>query len=239
MKKSTLAILAGGMLSGLFSVIQVNAQYCATYPYTCADWTPSGPKVITAGQSVTFTEAGISLCSDCGAGTWTKGSSFTDYCWTFNGGTPATANGPGPHTIQYNADGSFDVALRITYYYAKGQLLQMCSDYYTLKPGQITVHLPTGEQLTASGKSGFDITSIFPNPAQGAMECVIDAAVAGNNEIAVFDILGRSVLVQPTELLQGENHIRLNLTGLSSGMYYALVRDISGKYVARTPFAVE
>jgi PKD repeat protein len=55
------------------------------------------PLTIMQGHSVTFTDL-----STCGATTW---------LWSFEGGNPATANGPGPHSVFYDTPGTYDVTL--------------------------------------------------------------------------------------------------------------------------------
>ena len=58
------------------------------------------PTTVIAGNTVTFTDN-----SSCVPTTWN---------WTFPGGTPGTATGPGPHTITYNTGGTYDVTLFIS-----------------------------------------------------------------------------------------------------------------------------
>ncbi|MCD4791454.1 MAG: PKD domain-containing protein, partial [Bacteroidales bacterium] len=64
-----------------------------------ADFTGT-PTSVIAGNTVTFTDNSI-----CIPTTWN---------WTFPGGTPGTATGPGPHTITYNTGGTYDVTLFIS-----------------------------------------------------------------------------------------------------------------------------
>ncbi|PKP17394.1 MAG: hypothetical protein CVU05_15595, partial [Bacteroidetes bacterium HGW-Bacteroidetes-21] len=59
------------------------------------------PTTVTAGQSVTFTNT-------------STGGTPTSWNWTFEGGSPATATGVGPHVITYNTPGTYDVTLVIS-----------------------------------------------------------------------------------------------------------------------------
>ncbi|MEZ5195906.1 MAG: PKD domain-containing protein [Bacteroidales bacterium] len=61
-----------------------------------ADFSGS-PTTVVVGNTVTFTDN--SACSP------------TSWSWSFPGGTPATASGPGPHTITYNTLGTYNVSL--------------------------------------------------------------------------------------------------------------------------------
>ncbi len=58
------------------------------------------PTTVVVGNTVTFTDN--SSCSP------------TDWSWTFTGGTPSTATGPGPHVITYNTIGTYNVSLTVT-----------------------------------------------------------------------------------------------------------------------------
>ncbi|MBI2281135.1 MAG: VCBS repeat-containing protein, partial [Bacteroidetes bacterium] len=65
-----------------------------------ASFTPSAT-TICAGDSITFTD------NSTGAG-------ITSWNWTFNGGTPATANSQGSHTIGFNTAGTYNINLQIS-----------------------------------------------------------------------------------------------------------------------------
>ena len=55
---------------------------------------------ICEGDSITFT--------DNSAGT------ITSWNWTFNGGTPASANTQGAHTVTFNSSGTFNITLQVS-----------------------------------------------------------------------------------------------------------------------------
>ena len=57
---------------------------------------------ICVGNQITFTDQS------------TGGTPPYAYSWTFNGGTPGTANTAGPHAIQFNQSGNYTVSLTIT-----------------------------------------------------------------------------------------------------------------------------
>ncbi|MCF8368843.1 MAG: PKD domain-containing protein [Bacteroidales bacterium] len=64
-----------------------------------ADFSGS-PTSVVVGNSVTFTDN-----SSCSPSSWS---------WTFAGGTPGSATGPGPHTIAYNTIGTYNVSLTVS-----------------------------------------------------------------------------------------------------------------------------
>lgn len=98
---------------------------------------------ICQGQTITYTDASSA-----------SGTTITSWDWTFNSGTPSSANTQGPHSITYNTAGTFDVTLVV----GDGTL----SDTKTI---QVTVNsaptvtataspsttLCTGDQLTLTG----------------------------------------------------------------------------------------
>lgn len=56
---------------------------------------------VCAGQSIIFNDASTGTNID----TWT---------WSFGGGTPGTANTPGPHNVTFNTPGTFNVWLQVS-----------------------------------------------------------------------------------------------------------------------------
>jgi hypothetical protein len=59
-----------------------------------------------------------------------------------------------------------------------------------------------------------------PNPAQGEVKISFDLSETSDAQFAVFDMLGRLVSFTEMERLSvGRNEVRLNLAGISSGLY--------------------
>jgi gliding motility-associated-like protein len=65
-----------------------------------ASYAPSAT-VICLGDSITFTDN-------------STGMNISSWNWIFNGGTPNNMNTQGPHTVQYNTPGTYNVILQIT-----------------------------------------------------------------------------------------------------------------------------
>lgn len=99
-----------------------------------ADFTGT-PLAICSGSTVTYTDLS------------TAGSNWS---WTFTGGTPATATGPGPHVVTYNTPGTFNTSLVVTNAYG--------SDTET-KNNYVNVVSSTGFALPVS--QGF-VSTTFP-----------------------------------------------------------------------------
>ena len=78
----------------------LGTNLCNT-PVLTADFTPDVLSQINTGQTITFVDASE---GPNGVTTWD---------WTFEGGTPATANTQGPHIITYNTQGTYNVSLTV------------------------------------------------------------------------------------------------------------------------------
>ena len=81
------------------NVISLNGLYCNQSAVVTAAFNSSETNVCL-NSSVTFS----SLSS----------GEISSYQWQFNGGTPSSANGPGPHTINYSSPGNYDVSLSVS-----------------------------------------------------------------------------------------------------------------------------
>ncbi len=123
-----------------------------TPPELTADFTPNTPTItIDAGETVTFTDAS------------TGPSEITSWTWTFQGGTPASANTGGPHTISYNTPGTFNVSLTVQD--ANGQTdtksvtaLVEVEDHLNANFNANITYVPIGDAVT------FTDISNAPNP---------------------------------------------------------------------------
>jgi len=79
---------------------------------TLDGYDPTAPTVLTANFIGNPTN--VQLGNPVMFTNWSSGpNTIIDYQWTFEGGTPGTASGPGPHNIIYNTIGSFDVTLEV------------------------------------------------------------------------------------------------------------------------------
>jgi gliding motility-associated-like protein len=65
-----------------------------------ASFNPSA-LTICEGDSITFTDN-------------STGNNISAWSWTFNGGTPASSNTQGPHTIGFNTSGNYNIVLQVT-----------------------------------------------------------------------------------------------------------------------------
>jgi len=98
---------------------------------------------ICQGQTITFTDASTA-----------SGTTINSWNWTFNSGTPSTANTQGPHTITYSSAGTFDVTLVV----GDGTLSDTKTTQVTVNAAPTvtatanpSTTLCTGDQVTLTG----------------------------------------------------------------------------------------
>ncbi|MGE0561785.1 MAG: PKD domain-containing protein, partial [Flavobacteriales bacterium] len=80
-------------------MITVDASNCIQQPPTASFTTSSN--TICIGENITFTDN-------------STGTNINSWNWTFNGGTPNTANTQGAHTVTFNTAGTFNITLQVT-----------------------------------------------------------------------------------------------------------------------------
>lgn len=105
-----------------------------------------------------------------------------------------------------------------------------------VSPNAVPAHLAKGATLGPCGeKSGFfdDISNvltfscdIYPNPSDGKVSLDITMVEKGDISIDVKDMLGRSIIKRTQSLGEGTNHLEMDLTFLSKGLY--VVEIIAG-----------
>ncbi len=90
--------IVGGSVSGCDSLVTLNLTInSCTLP--TASFTTS-TNTICAGGSITFVDNSI-------------GAGINSWTWTFDGGTPATANTQGAHTVVFSVTGTFNITLQV------------------------------------------------------------------------------------------------------------------------------
>jgi PKD repeat protein len=155
------------------------------------------PTSVAVGSTVTFTNASYGPYP------------ITSYSWTFEGGTPGTATGQGPHTITYNTPGIYDVSLTVgdgsstdsevksnyisASYSSSGTYVagDIPTDFgfQTLPgsstcPGSLTVNIPAGATITSVDVQ-YQMTgqnSGYMSEQRSQLRCI---STGGTNEVAL------------------------------------------------------
>ncbi len=86
-------------------------------------------------------------------------------------------------------------------------------------------------------ETGFHVRPPYPNPSSGSITLPFGLARSGPVTVAVFDVLGRSVVRSVEALSAGSHEARLDLGGVSPGVYYARLEQ-AGRGVTAPPIVV-
>jgi hypothetical protein len=83
---------------------------------------------------------------------------------------------------------------------------------------------PAAELNANSSESDVVIANVFPNPTNGKLNVILEAADAQNAQLRICDITGRTVLQHNATCVSGSNTFILDMETLPNG-YYLLVID--------------
>ena len=95
------------------------------------------------------------------------------------------------------------------------------SEIFTFRPGSENV-----------GEYGQKVLSLYPNPTQGMLH--LNADLQGRTEVKVLDLNGRAL---KHYVVNGLNALRLNVSDLSSGVYFISVSNEGSTMVSK--FVIE
>ena len=80
-------------------------------------------------------------------------------------------------------------------------------------------------ELAANSLSSFEL---FPNPATDATVLKVNSQKAMDVKVIVFNALGAIVSEKPVAIIEGKNKIEINVSDLSSGVYFAQIKMANG-----------
>lgn len=163
-----------------------------------ADFTAS-ETTTCVGRVVTFTD--------------TSSNKPTGWSWTFDGGTPGTANTKTVNVV-YSTPGSYKVTLQVVNYNG--------SDTVT-RPGYITV-LSDCSTLGTSAATTRPKIQLYPNPTRNILYLKAPDNVL---QIEVYDASGRKLMEAKPNLKEAQ----LNLQRLNAGIYLVKTRTLTGEQV--------
>ena len=75
-------------------------------------------------------------------------------------------------------------------------------------------------RIKGAKADALSITSMYPNPAKGHVNMVIESPVAERITLVVTDLSGEVVMQQAAQVNTGENQLRLGVSGLAAGSYF-------------------
>ena len=106
------------------------------------------------------------------------------------------------------------------------------SPYSPYKPYSTIACLREGSDLS----SNTDFT-LYPNPNNGNFSLTFEGVSGADGQVSVLDLNGKTIANQSFTATEGENTIRMNLEGVTSGIY--LVRFQAGDVVKTQKIVVE
>jgi predicted outer membrane repeat protein len=72
-----------------------------------------------------------------------------------------------------------------------------------------------------------------PNPSEGNVTLKLDESLMGNYHCTVKDVAGKIVFTTEIELISGQNNHQLNLSGLSSGIYFVSINNETNSSIGK------
>ncbi len=127
------------------------------------------------------------------------------YEWDFNEGEIISGSGQGPYHVAWKSSGQKNITLRV--------MLNNCVAETSIATEIIsTVHIPTNILSP--------LVSNYPNPVKSNLTLIFNES-AGGKTISLFDVYGHIVFEKQTE----EIRLNLNLSKITSGVYYLRVQD--------------
>ena len=86
-----------------------------------------------------------------------------------------------------------------------------------------TINVPLSETVVSG------IVGVYPNPTGGLLNVILQSTAVYNTDIRIFDVLGKSILNNNTNLVRGINNLQFNFDDLASGTYILQFADNKGK----------
>lgn len=75
--------------------------------------------------------------------------------------------------------------------------------------------------------------SVYPNPASDLVYVSLSSGAAEKTTIVITDVLGKVVISQNTNLVNGDNNVEVNVSALNSGVYFITSNSGSDKVTKR------
>ncbi len=103
-----------------------------------------------------------------------------------------------------------------------------------LAPGSYSINLladdttPCPVSAVSESFKGLMSMDVMPNPASGEATLEISSIFAGNFELRVLDLLGRTVHQEKVEVLAGKQRLKINCAEFSEGMHLVFLSNQEG-----------
>ena len=158
-----------------------------------------------------FTDAGENVVTT--NSTAAVSASFTVPASALNGTTRMRVQ------MQYNAYPSSSCA---TYTYGEVE------DYSVVISGN--AQRPMAESTVPVS---FNNLNLYPNPSQGIVNISFDAVSTANVSMRISDLVGKIILTEQLQVIEGTNKFSVDLTPYSKGIYFMELNDESSRTIQR------
>ena len=153
-----------------------------------------------------------------------NGLTYTGYLWNFGDGTTSTDQFP---THDYAVHGHYTICLTVY------DSANNCSDTYC---DSSSVH----KIKSSGGMSSFSVKnttnsiqtnenystiSAYPNPATDVVTVNIHSKEGSSVYLQLYDVFGKLIMNQKSNIVKGKNLINLNISELPSGVYFINITD--------------
>jgi hypothetical protein len=212
---SIVASFPSTYLSGSVSVIPSNACGSGNARSKIVKTVPAAPGVISGTAEVCPNSNGnpfnVNPVPNASTYRWAGpvGSHISDGTTTSNGNyliTPATAV-----TVNLAAVSPTSVL--------KVKAINTCGSGLTRKLTLIPISCREGSISEKSDQS----INVYPNPASDYINIEFNSSKVNTSSVEIIDIIGKTVLTEQMEFVEGNNNFEVNVSGIPSGIYMVKV----------------
>lgn len=97
---------------------------------------------------------------------------------------------------------------------------------YDLTPdSEVDLFSSSASIAVNGGQTSVSDMTLSPNPTNGNLNLTVTAQGNANEQIIVTDLLGRTVMQENVNVIEGMNNFNLDVSSLSSGTYILILKD--------------
>ena len=114
----------------------------------------------------------------------------------------------------YGYNGAFNTSLCYT--------LRASISASSFREGELPVEADLNGKPTAGDVT---IANVFPNPTDGKLNVILEAAAAQNAQLRICDVAGRTVFAQNAACVEGSNPFIIDIEALPNGYYLLVIEN--------------
>ena len=212
-----------GFTSGVIAMVANNGcGESATLHYSVRS-TPNMPGTISGPTSVCKSQSNVQYSV---AAVPTASS----YVWTVTGGAVIT-NGAGTRTVRVRFTGATSTNVNLSV-----RAVNSCgsSSARTLAISvNLNCRVSDSEPVIPADESSLEMLTTFPNPTTGKATLSFTSARADRIRLSVVDLLGKTIISQDLEAVEGFNSNEIDLENAGKGIYILSIQTSEGEIRTR------